>query len=131
MGTPVPDVKDDTWGRSSQLYLGTLSATTDVACRVTGLTVCTPFGAGGAFKFRLPNGTHAPQVAGAAVLLTWRHDLTSHPLGLPAHTLALLAGSAEAKWGSGTTYQDVYGAPVDTMLGAPTTFRAGAYDVEA
>ena len=131
VGPPVPDVNDDTWGLSSQLYLGTLTATTDIACRVSGLAVCTPFKAGGAFKFRLPTGTQVPQVSGAAVLLTWRHDLTSHVLGLPTHTLALLAHGGEATWGSGATYQDVYGAPVDVVFGAPTTFRAGAYDVEA
>jgi hypothetical protein len=84
----------------------------------------------GAFKFTVPEGLDTRQVTGAVVQLFTRHDLTSHVQETPTHTLELLADSAEARWGSGTTYQQVSSAPAQATVGPVTAFKRVPYDVE-
>jgi hypothetical protein len=129
LGPPIPD-RRDTWGHSSQLYAGRLPSTASVACRISGATVCPPIDAGGAFKIQIPEGFKPGDITGAAVQLFTRHDLTSRVLGVPRPKLELLSDSAEKTWGSGTTYQQVFGAPTDLTVGPSTVYRNVPYDVE-
>jgi subtilase family protein len=131
LGPPIPDATEDTWGISSQFYVGHLPSTASVACRVAGLPVCPPVEAASAFKVRLPEDFAASDITGAALELFTRHDLTSRVLSAPRHTVELLGGGAEKQWGPGTTYQQVLNDPVDATVGPSTVYRQVPYDVEA
>ncbi len=129
-GEPFPD-ETAVWGHSGQLYVGAVPATTQLLCDILELPICGPINVGSAFKFRLPAGVALERITGAAVVLSTRHDLASRVLGAPTHQVVLLADSAEATWGPGTSYEDVFSAPADIRVGAPTAYRSVPYVNEA
>ena len=130
-GPPVPDATSDTWGKSSQFYAGNLPATAGVVCNIVGSGgSCPAVQALGAFKFTLPPHLDTTKVTGAAVQLFTRHDLTSHVQETPTHTLELLKDASEARWGRGTTYQQVADPPAQATVGPVTAYKRVPYDVE-
>jgi hypothetical protein len=107
-GAPLPitdPTSTDPWGNSSQLYIGVLPP--------TPLAITPPplnENALGAFKFVTPANAPTNNLAGAAVLLASRHDITSHDQELPATSLDLLPSQPDgAGWGTGTGYGIVSG----------------------
>ncbi|TML40800.1 MAG: hypothetical protein E6G27_09425 [Actinobacteria bacterium] len=130
-GPPIPDATDDTWGKSSQFYAGTLPSTAGVGCNIVGAGGgCPPVEALGAFKFTLPKGLDTHLVTGAAVQLFTRHDLTSHVQETPTHTLELLNDASEAQWGTGTSYQQVANDQAQATVGPVTAYKRVPYDAE-
>lgn len=109
VGPPIADPTNDPWGKSSQFYVGQLPDT--IATPVTEEQAIS------AFKFVTPSNAPTNNLAGAAVLLTSRHDITSHDQEIPATSIDLLAGQADgAGWGTGTGYGTVSGYPATARL---------------
>lgn len=118
----VPGITDPTapspWGASAQFYVGQLPTTLGaLGSGLLGKPVPGQEAAAiGAFRFTLPPGVDLGSVTGAVVLLETRQDITSRVQEVPHHHLDLLAQSADASWGPGTTYSTVANGPVAAHL---------------
>jgi hypothetical protein len=111
VGLPITDpTSTDPWGNSSQLYEGQLPAAPLTPSALNEKAI-------GAFKIVAPADAPTSNLAGAAVMVASRHDITSHDQELPATSLDLLPSQAgTAGWGPGTGYGAVQGYPAIANL---------------